>query len=391
MTVRSARAGFTLIELMIATIAGAFAVAGVYYLNGVSSRMFGEQMRVSETQMSLRGALEQVRRDFSRAGYLAVPNSKVLPGCDGTPGSLDVSATDVRSIAITRGGSEVGIKTLLETPAINKTRADSVILTGNFATADAYLANPTTSSSAMLYFQTDGESFRRSFFTPTADHTSATFDQARFTSVFRAGRMVRVENEGRTFFRVIDGSTTVGGSAAVTLTQALPACFVPTRWTAVSPVMRVRYALEDGKSEDLKRLTALSAAVGSARPILVRREVALDGSLVADTARVVLDYAVEFSIDPIVWDESKKEFSYALSSAERDAANLNPETLASLVVTLSSRSQDADPNLPTLARTTLGDDKILSSPLLTFRVVPPDVGLNARVRTARAEIFLQNH
>ena len=107
MTQRSARAGFTLVELMIATIAGAFAVAGVYYLNGVSSRMFNEQMRVSETQMSLRGALEQLRRDISRAGYLATANSKILTGCDGAAASLDVSATDVRSIAITRAGSEV--------------------------------------------------------------------------------------------------------------------------------------------------------------------------------------------------------------------------------------------------------------------------------------------
>lgn len=393
MTVRSTRAGFTLVELMIATIAGAFAVTGVYYLNGISSRMFGEQMRVSETQMSLRGALEQVRRDIARAGYLATPNSKVLAGCAGTAGSTDVSATDVRSIAITRGGSEDAVKTLLETPSINKTRADSLILTGNFATADAYLANPNTSTSAMVYFQLDSESFRRSFFTPNADNTDATFDQARFNTVFRAGRMVRVENEGRMFFRVIASTTTSTSSAAVTLTDALPPCFVSTRWTAVSPIMRVRYALEDGKSDDLKRLTAQTAALGSTRPILVRREIAVDGTALADTARVVLDYAVEFAVDPIVWDATKDEFIYALAATERDDANLNPQTIASVLLTLSSRSQDADPKLPSLGRASLGDDKTLSSPLMTFQVVPALTGavMNARVRTARAEILLQNH
>ena len=70
---RSARrarsqAGFTLVEMMIALLAGSFAIMAVYYLGGVSSRGFNEQSRVAESQMALRTAMEQLRRDISLMG-----------------------------------------------------------------------------------------------------------------------------------------------------------------------------------------------------------------------------------------------------------------------------------------------------------------------------------
>lgn len=392
MTRATSRAGFTLIELMIAMLAGSIAVAGVYYLNGISSRMFGEQMRVAETQMALRSALEQIRRDFSRAGYLSTPNSSRLPDCTGSLGTTNVASSMVRSLALTKNGSLGDVNTLLGIPGTNPTRADSAVLTGNFATSDAYLSDPTVSTNTVLRFQADSEAFRRSFFKPAVGG-AATFEAERFTSAFKAGRMLRVENEGRVFFRTISASSaTSAATASVTLTDALPTCFDPTRWTAIAPVMRVRYALErDDQNTDLARLRSTTGAFGAARTILVRREVDAAGTVMADTARVVLDYAVEFAVEPIVWDGTN--FNYALSDADRTAANDAPETIAAVLVTLSARSLDADPNLQTLGRTPFGDNAQLDGPLLTFRVIDPsaaNVSLNARVRRARAEIFLQN-
>src|ERR1700712_5920127 len=125
---RSSRAGFTLVELMIALIAGAFAVSAVYYLNGVSSRAFAEQMRVSETQMSLRSAMEQLRRDFSRAGYLGTPNSALVPDCSGVAGSGngDISPFTIRSLNVTRDASLAGDVATMLAVATNKTRAAPV-------------------------------------------------------------------------------------------------------------------------------------------------------------------------------------------------------------------------------------------------------------------------
>ena len=57
------RAGFTLIELMVALVAGSFVISGAYYLSDVSARLFNEQIRRAETQMTLRTAGEQLRRE----------------------------------------------------------------------------------------------------------------------------------------------------------------------------------------------------------------------------------------------------------------------------------------------------------------------------------------
>src|ERR1700712_4011938 len=181
---RSSRAGFTLVELMIALVAGAFAVSAVYYLSGVSSRSFAEQMRVSETQMSLRSAMEQVRRDFSRAGYMAVPSSTLIPDCNGqvnADGMGNISPRLMRAISVTRDGSlgNTDVTTLLA-PVVNSTRADSVDLWGNYATPEVYLVDPVATTSGQIFFQPTSEGFRRSFYDPVAGNGAATFNAARF-------------------------------------------------------------------------------------------------------------------------------------------------------------------------------------------------------------------
>ncbi len=403
MALNRSRAGFTLVELMIAVVAGSFAVAGVYYLNGVSSRAFGEQLRMSEAQMSLRSAMEQVRRDFARAGYLHTPNSALLPDCSGAiPGIADVTPRAMRALEVTRDGStgdqvttKAEVKSLLGMPSTNRTRADLVTLWGNYATSDAYLADPVSTSSTRIYFQPASESFRRSFYDFKVGTDVATFNATRFSSTF-TNRVLRIEHEGRFFFRDITGVDPTEATPNVTI-NTLPGCFEPSRWTAVAPVMRVRYALESDGAADLTRLRPATASLGSRRTLLVRREVTdTDGKLVANSARVVLDYAVEFSVDAVVSTTATNatpSWAYSLGDAVTTQSTNNPERFRSLIVTLSSRSAEADPNLPFLARTTFDDATLLNSPLPTFRVFDLTQGAvvgNARVRTMRSEIFLQN-
>ncbi len=395
-------AGFTLEELMIALLAGSFAVAGVYYLNGVSSRMFGEQLRVSEAQMSLRSAIEQIRRDFARAGYLHTPNSALLPDCSGTiPGDTTMAPRAMQALSVTADGSygtavstAADVQTLLSTTT-NQTRADLVTLWGNYATSDAYLADPTRTTSTTIYFQPNSESFRRSFFDFTAGGT-ATYNATRFANTFNTNRMLRIEHEGRFFFRDITNVDSTAATPNVTV-ASLPSCFDGTHWTAVAPVMRVRYALESDGAADLTRLKPVSPTLGSRRTLLIRRELKdSDGSLVANSSRVVLDYAVEFAVDAVVTTNAPNvapAWAYVMGADMTTQSTNNPERFRSLIVTLSSRSAEADPNLPRLARAQFNAAGLLNSPLLTFSVIDPSattpVG-NARVRTLRSEIFLQN-
>lgn len=407
------RAGFTLVELMVALIAGSFAVAGVYYLNGMSSRMFGEQMRVSETQMSLRSAMELIRRDFVRAGYLFTPSTTVNPNCDGATSATgvgDVSPRWLQAVTVTADGSlgDEDVSTLLGTPTTNKTRADRVVTTGNFASSDAYLSDPTRSSSTKIFLQITSESFRRSFYSPAPGNGTATFLPQAFKDAFRKGRMVRVEHEGRVFFRDILASD-VGDDPTISppwvefeSANPLPWCFDPTRWTAITPIVQYQYALEASPkpgddAHEFARLAATSSGLGARRTLLVRRELDGAGTAFASTSRVLLDYAVEFSVDAVV----NKNFATPTQTPEweyRRGIDLgtatNPaESLRSLIVTLSSRSAEADPNLPMLDRAVFAASGKFNSPLMTFRVIDPDkpaIKLNARVRTIRSEIFLQN-
>ena len=151
-----ARAGFSLVELMVAVLAGSFAVMAVYYLGGMSARAFNEQMRVSESQASLRSAMEQVRRDISRAGYYASSDARLLTPCSepaGVGGASIVSAVQVQAIEVdTRTPAEApaDVRDLLagHSAAPNVTRADVLRLWGNYATADAYLVNDALGTSA---------------------------------------------------------------------------------------------------------------------------------------------------------------------------------------------------------------------------------------------------
>ena len=73
--VQSEAQGFTLIELMVALVAGLIAISSVYTISKASSQNFHEQQRISQAQMATRMAVEQIRLDVQRAGFLGSANT----------------------------------------------------------------------------------------------------------------------------------------------------------------------------------------------------------------------------------------------------------------------------------------------------------------------------
>src|SRR5437762_7255784 len=71
--------GFTLIELMVAIGLTSIIAVGLYSLSMVASQTFQQQQRISEIQLRLRSAVELLRADFQRAGYMTTPASSVDP------------------------------------------------------------------------------------------------------------------------------------------------------------------------------------------------------------------------------------------------------------------------------------------------------------------------
>ena len=70
---RSAR-GFTLIELTVALVGGLLGGIAVVGLSKEATNTFHEDMRAAQAQFSVRTAIDRLRSDVARAGFMATPN-----------------------------------------------------------------------------------------------------------------------------------------------------------------------------------------------------------------------------------------------------------------------------------------------------------------------------
>lgn len=383
---RARKHGFTLVELMIAMLAGTATITAAYYLGGASSRAFNNQMRATETQSSLRAAMDQVQRDITRAGFLSTPEIALERNClditntkapTGYQAVLRGLAVDLNASRALSPGSAPDLRTLLG----NTVRMDSLMLFGNFSDGDMYKITG-DSTGDTLYFETNRESFRRSFVRPTND-----FDTAHYEDVFRIGRIVRVDSDHHVFFRQVTGFT----NNSISLDEAIPdACF--KRSTAlVTPLAFVRYNLEVLVGPEFSRIAASHAhRQGSdGKAALVRRELDYrNGAFVPQSTRVVLDYAVEFEVNPIVPGTTAGTWSVTMPVAAPEPI-VNPALVPrALRVTLSARAEDADPKHP--APPDRGSAPLLVNPMMGAPVKVGSVDAWARVRTLRQELFLPN-
>ncbi len=396
------RGGFTLVELMVAMLAGSITVAAAYYLNTTSVRAIGDQMRASDTQMSLRMAMDQVRRDFGRAAYLGTRDSSALPGLAcGVPTS---SAGQIRTGNVMINGSAGALAVL--NPATNLTRADLVTLDGSFSSGSMFLVDNTVVQGPNdVGLDPTRPSFIAAFSPPVACPTPTAvgvFDNDRFNDVFRPGRVLRFENGGNFWFRVITGRNGTPAVPTITLDSALPDVGCAARGSSyVSVVSRIQYSLEaipSAPGSDIANLTTPllggTASVGSqTRAALVRRELNFPGNAaVPALTSVVLDNAVEFQVNGIINTTPGAMPTFAVVDSTTPTtiqvqSTLNPGSLRSFIVTLSARSMEGDRVRGHLPRTAL------TLPMLTFQMGTSPADANyfvARVKTMRSEIFLPN-
>ncbi|MGB0680339.1 MAG: PilW family protein, partial [Polyangiales bacterium] len=289
----SRRAGFTLVELMVAMVAGLIAIGAIYTLSAASARHFHEQQRVARTQSALRLAMNRLRHDFGRAGFLGTPNSTLDARC--ATQAAEVAAID-RFV-----NDDPDATAWLPNAVENGVSADSVVLTGNYASADGYLAIGLSGSGDTVFLQQNWQAFRRSFGVP--------FDEDAFAEVFRTGRLLRLRTQqGRTFILRITGIN--ADRAAVRFTPALPiggSCVVGLADGAlVSPLSRIEYTVGD-LSRDGSGMGANMAPAdgpvgdddvrGRTMSQLVRRELtAVGDDAVEGSARSLLDHVADFNL-----------------------------------------------------------------------------------------------
>lgn len=400
----SRRAGFTLVEMMIAMTAGLVTLAGAYYIGNLSARSFNRQMYTAEMQSTLRTAMEQLQRDIARAGFLSAPDTANLPNCSGIPDGEgadspdNVAPTRLRGLRLIEKGSTDGeegdseVARILSGDGANLTRADSLTMFGNYETGDVYAISALNLGGGEVLLESTREGFRRSFVMPGVGTVEGTFSQARFEEVFAVGRMVRIEANNRVFFRRITGvNENAALNPTVRFTPEMPAsCF--SRATAlITPLSMIRYRIETLPAAQFAPFVSRAKHPGAERVALVRSEVdPMEPSTVLGNARsVVLDYAVEFQVDAVVdTNAGLGTPNYQLVTADSGDPPSKREvaTFRALRVTLSTRTENIEPRfMPPPMRTSLADQ------LVSFGIPVPNVGvMHTRVRTLRKEIFLPN-
>jgi prepilin-type N-terminal cleavage/methylation domain-containing protein len=384
------RAGFTLVELMVALTTGLVAIGTIYTFSTGATRFFQQQSAISQTQQGVRVAFERLRRDVSRAGFGGVPFGNLVHG--------PIPTMRVQAVEICDGNGLGRIPNEAE----NFTHADRLILTGNYETGDTYLAAAIGAGGTSITFQQTWPAFQRSF----GDRISNVCIQSQFDNVFQAGRLVHVKSrEGGHFFATIAGTA---ANCAVQLATGLP---VGTSFLAgvgegavVTPLSRIEYTVLDQPQlaaaglGNLVSTNPAAQALGDVPAVLVRRELTFGTSpcgndtVRPNTTEIVLEYVAHFDVDAIS-DTAIPPNLPALIFEDDGLVQtrssgvvqiLGPHQFRSLVVSLAGRTPAIDRNVPWVPRTDPA-----TQPLSRFRVNPNDTHA-ARVRSIRSEITLPN-
>ena len=371
--------------MMVALTMGAIVVATVFTVGASSARHFQEQQRISQLQLSVRLALDRVRRDAQRAGFHGVANSRTAPSC-----GLNPPAPGVRGVAVTDHNPATSAA-LATMPGWNATvsHGDQLSLSGNFRTGDNYLVREW--NGLTLELQTQWQGYQRSF---TADPNGDAIDADLAQRTFAAGTTLMIRaGGGQRIWAESTGATanTMGTTMTINTAPGFPAdCRGQPGiegWCqsgcTVAPVTRVDYEILEAPVTP--GITASNALIAGANTALMRTERnAITGAIIGTPIRI-LDYAVHFDVD-VVSNIAAANLPQLLQlqddAASTVASNILPENTRALRISLAARTPEQDEHL-TSGVANLADG--------TPRVFPVFVRPGAaRVRSAYTEVFLPN-
>lgn len=390
---RSRRSGFTLLEIMFSLVAGLIAVSVVYSLNNGTTRFLAEQNRLSTTQTSLRLAMEQLRADIERAGFLGSPNS------DGETKCAEIAGLSVRAVEFTSGTFTGNVPNA----EAHLVRADRLRLSGNYLTSGSYLVGTLADAAGnTIALQTSWQSFRRDF--TRMNGANVEIDSDALNRVFApsgTSRLLHIETSDRhhAYTRVTSVATN-GLETTLSISPALTPGGICVGGLAggavVSPLNRIEYAiLNPSNDTELAALVRLRgaetpaerAAIEGIPSVLVRYELGSDGVRLPNTTRVVLEFAVEFALSFDLDSQSGPDSVPRIVTNQPDYGT-RPQQIRAVRVRLSARTPDAQPDLPFVARTNGG-------PLVRYYARDTNVASatgrpSARVRTLSTVVFVPN-
>jgi hypothetical protein len=127
-----------MVELTVALLAGLIVAMGIVALSREATNTFHEESRASAAEASLRGALDRLRADLQRAGYMSTGNIQSDPNMPVAPGQAHVTSTlagvqNLQGIHLTSPGPVT-----LALSSTNSLKPDAIEIAGNMTTNDQY-------------------------------------------------------------------------------------------------------------------------------------------------------------------------------------------------------------------------------------------------------------
>jgi prepilin-type N-terminal cleavage/methylation domain-containing protein len=417
--------GFTLIELMVATLAGLTVSFGAFAFARAATRSFQQETRLSDATSNATIGFRRLISDIERAGYLAPSNiqreyrfgNRV---CLEPNNSFSTAIQSLSSLEIEQSATTTGT-----TPNTSVTNAsgvsipitpDRLTLSGSYASVEQFPVRSVdvSGSTPVVYLESRSGAAMRTM----NGNTTAT----PWTNVFQIGRILRiVDREGYQHFGHITAINATGqfpqitlkstpplymrGKPAPTLSNPLCKGFDIGVGSLANVVNRIRYEIRD-----LRASARYQALYPSNPPLpednqrweLVRYELDEGDSIIADSEELIAEFAVDLRfaltaitdqvLDPANPNPTLQFFDFgappiAATYARRvGPANLNPgpERIRSLRVRFSVRSREPDRSEG------LNPALVGAGPQTLFRYQIPNSTRYARVRTLHADVSMSN-
>lgn len=281
--------GFTLIELIVSLGLGAIVTLTLFTLTAGSGRIFHEQQRVAHTQLALRNAVERIRADFARAGFLATPHSSFDPNVCPPGAAADCPAPPFQGIAVTNVGAFVHL------PAVNTlSNPDTVDLFGAFDDSNVYFSQ--TLGAGTMTIDPNTASFQQRFGGAAGAQLTALLDET-----FTPGeKILRIHCPGDpVVFQAITGAAVPGPPLQVPYGVLRGVDYDPSSIgmrCEVSTASLVRYQVQN-VCGDVDFATTCRTGGEPEKMDLVRAVLDPEtGAPLAGTSRIVAEYAVDFDV-----------------------------------------------------------------------------------------------
>ena len=281
--------GFTLIELIVSLGLGAIVTLTLFTLTAGSGRVFHEQQRVAHSQLALRNAVERIRADFARAGFLATPHSDFDPNVCPPGFTADCPAPPFQGIAVTNVGAFVHL------PAVNTLSIpDTVDLFGAYDDSNVYFSQ--TLGAGTMTIDPNTVSFQQRFAAAAGPQLDALLAET-----FTPGeKVLRIHCPGDPVaFQAITALPAPGPPVQVNYGILRGVSYQPSSIgmrCEVSTASLVRYQVQN-VCGDPDFATTCRAGGEPEKMDLVRTVLDPEtGAPIAGTTRIVAEYAVDFDV-----------------------------------------------------------------------------------------------